>query len=144
MTKFNSEVVRQRIIDIASKQGFIVQLKANGEDQYVKVLMFYSRSLNQFVYVRKEKAVNEGVIPAYFQLAVHPNFFSKSWVSSSDGILEHINNRKKKNLHSSSNYKKFPVYPENVEPCGMCLKAMDYNALEKLFQCMSLKKQALQ
>ena len=133
MPKLISESVRQQVIKIATQQGFVAQLKDNGDDQYVKNLMFYSKPLNQFVYIRKDRAVGAGGVPAYFQVALHPNFFNKSWASLTDGIQEHINSQKKKNLHSSSNYKKFPVFPENDEPCGMCFKVADVDALEKLF-----------
>jgi hypothetical protein len=137
MPKLISESVRQQVIKIATQQGFVAQLKDNGDDQYVKNLMFYSKPLNQFVYIRKDRAVGAGGVPAYFQVALHPNFFNKSWASLTDGIQEHINSQKKKNLHSSSNYKKFPVFPENDEPCGMCFKVADGDALEKLFQRMA-------
>lgn len=140
MPKLISESVRQRIIKISSQQGFVAQLKDNGEDQYVKNLMFYSKPLNQFVYIRKDRAVGAGGVPAHFQVALHPDFFNKSWASSTDGIQEHINSQKKKNLHSSSNYKKFPVFPENDEPCGMCFKVADFDALERLFQRMASGK----
>lgn len=140
MPKYISEQVRQRVIEIAEQHGFAVQLKDAGDDQYVKVLMFYSKPLNQSVYVRKDRAVGAGGIPAYFQVAVHPAFFNKSWVSAAEDIQEYINSQKKKNLHSSSNYQEFPVYPENVEPCGMCFKAANYDALAKLFQRMAGSK----
>lgn len=137
MPKYISEQVRQRVIEIAAQHGFVAQLKGSGEDQYVKTLIFYSKLLNQTVYIRKDRAVGAGGIPAYFQVAVHPFFFNKCWASVSDGIQEHINSQKKKNLHSSSNYQKFPVFPGNVEPCGMCFKAANYDALAKLFQRMA-------
>jgi hypothetical protein len=140
MANFISESVRQKIIDIVSKHGFTAQLKPNGDDQYVKVLMFYSKQLNQTVYIRKDRAVGTDGIPTYFQVAVHPDFFNKAWVSATDGIQEHINSQKKKNLHSSSYYQKFPVTSENNEPCGMGFKIADYDALAKLFQQMSSGK----
>ncbi len=31
-----SQAVRQRVIDIAAQHGFVTQLKANGDDRYVK------------------------------------------------------------------------------------------------------------
>ncbi|MGY6275095.1 ASCH domain-containing protein [Methylomonas sp. MgM2] len=137
MAKTISDQVRQRIIEIAAQHGFVVQLKDGVLDQYVKNLMFYSKSLNQTVYIRKDRAVGDGGVPAYFHVAVHPNFFNKAWVSVPEGIEELINRQKKKNLHSSSNYQKFPVYPENDEPCGMCFKVVGYEALGKLFQQMA-------
>ena len=136
MAKLISESVRQQVIKIATQQGFVAQLKDNGEDKYVKVLLFYSKPLNQFVYIRKDRAVGAGGVPTDFQVALHPDFFNKNWVSLTDGIQEHINSQKKKNLHSSSNYKKFPVFPENDAPCGMCFKVADFDALDKLFQRM--------
>ncbi|MBE0435784.1 MAG: hypothetical protein IBX56_08280 [Methylomicrobium sp.] len=137
MPKYISDSARQRVIEIAEQQGFVVQLKANGEDQYVKNLMFYSRPLNQTVYIRKDRSVGAGGDPDFFQVAVHPDFFNKSWVSVAEGIEELINRQKQKNLHSSSNYKNFPIFPENDEPCGMCFKVADYDALAKLFLRMS-------
>ncbi|MCL7422567.1 MAG: ASCH domain-containing protein [Methylobacter sp.] len=137
MPKSISEQIRQQVIGIAARYGFAVQLKARGEDYYIKNLMFYSESLNQTVYVRKDRAVGAGGIPAYFHVAVHPEFFNKTWVLLAEGIEELINRQKNRNLHSSSNYKKFPVFPENNEPCGMCFKVADYEALAKLFQRMA-------
>ena len=125
MAKLISESIRQHVIKIAEQSNFDVQLKSNNQDQYVKNLMFYSKQLNQTVYIRKDRAVGTGGVPAYFHVAVHPNFFNKGWVSVGEGIEELINRQKKKKLHSSSNYKKFPVFPENDEPCGKCLKAAD-------------------
>ncbi|MGZ8159340.1 MAG: ASCH domain-containing protein [Methylobacter sp.] len=132
-----SEQIRQRVIEIAAQYGFAVQLKDNGQDQYVKNLMFYSKSLNQTIYVRKDRAVDGSGNPAYFHVAVHPSFFNKAWVSVTEGIEELINRQNHKNLHSSSNYQKFPVFPENDEPCGICFKVIGYEALGKLFQQMA-------
>jgi hypothetical protein len=137
MPKLISELVRQQVIKIAFQQGFVVQLKNDGSDQYVKNLMFYSKLLNQFVYIRKDRAVGAGGVPAYFQVALHPDFFNKNWASPTNGIQEPINNLSKKNLYSSSNYKKFPIFPENDEPCGKCFKIADFDALERLFQQMT-------
>jgi hypothetical protein len=137
MPKLISDQVRRRIIEIAAQYGFVTQLKDGVQDQYVKNLMFYCKSLNQTVYIRKDRAVGDAGVPAYFHVAVHPNFFNKAWVSVPEGIEELINQQKKKNLHSSSNYQKFPVFPENDEPCGMCFKVTGYDALGKLFQQMA-------
>jgi len=136
MAKLISEAVRLRVIKIAEQHNFAVQLKSNNQDQYVKNLMFYSKAINQTVYIRKDRAVRDGGTPTHFQVAVHPNFFNKAWATPSKGIEELINRQKQKNLHSSSNYKKFPVFSENYEPCGMCFKVADYEALGKLFQRM--------
>lgn len=136
MAKSISESVRQRIIKIADQYGFDVQLKPNNLDQYVKILMFYSKAVNQTVYISKDIAVRDGGTPAYFQVAIHPDFFNKAWATPSEGIEELINRKKQKNLHSHSNYKKFPVFSENNEPCGMCFKVADFDALGKLFQRM--------
>jgi len=140
MAKLISESVRQRIINIAEQYGFDVQLKPNNLDQYVKNLMFYSKAVNQTVYIRKDRAIRDGGMPAHFQVAIHPDFFNKAWATPSEGIEELINRQKQKNLHSSSNYKKFPVFSENNEPCGMCFKVADYDALGKLFQRMETGK----
>jgi hypothetical protein len=137
MPKPISESVRQRIIDIASQQGFAVQLKGNGENRCVKNPIFYSKPLNPAVYVRKDRPVGTGGIRGYFQVVVHPDVFNKNGGSATDGIQEHVNCRKKKNLHFSINYKNFPVFSGNDEPCGLRFKAADYDALAKLFQRMA-------
>jgi len=140
MAKLISEEVRLRIIKIAEQYNFSVQLKTNNQDQYVKNLMLYSKAINQTVYIRKDRAIGSGGIPAHYQVAVHPDFFNKAWATSSEGVEELINRQKQKNLHSSSNYKKFPVFLENHEPCGMCFKVADYEALGKLFKHMETGK----
>lgn len=96
MPKFISEPVRQRVIEIAAQHGFIAQLKNDVEDQYVKNLKFYSKSLDQTVYIRKDRAVGAGGVPDYFQVALHPDFFNNAWVSVAEGIEELINRQKKK------------------------------------------------
>lgn len=136
MPKPISESVCQRIIDIALQQGFAVQLKGNGEDWCMKNLIFYSKPLNPAVYVRKDRPVGTGGIRGYFQVVVHPDVFNKNGGSATDGIQEHVNCRKKKNLDLSINYKNFPVFPGNDEPY-LYFKAADYDALAKLFQRMA-------
>ncbi len=138
MPKFISAAVRQRLLDIAASHHFVAQVKGTGEDNYVKNLMFYSKPLNQTVYIRKDRAVGAGGVPAYFQVVVHPDFFNKNWLSA--GVQELINKQKKTNLHASSNYQKFPVFPDNVSPCGMSFKVADYDALAELFQRMAAPK----
>jgi len=140
MPKYISESVRKNVIETAAEHGFDVKLKANGNDMYMKIMMFYSDSLKQTIYIHKDIAVGSGGIPDYFKVVVHPDFFNKNWVSITEGVEEYINRQKNKNLHSSSNYKNFPVFPENNEPCGMCFKiANSSNALTTLFNGMSLK-----
>ena len=73
MPKLISESIRQHIIKIAEQSNFDVQLKSNNQDQYVKNLMFYSKQLNQTVYIRKDRAVGAGGVPVCFHVAVHPN-----------------------------------------------------------------------
>ena len=53
MPKSVSESVRQRVIEITSQQGVAFQLKSNDGDQYVKNLMFYSKTLDQTVYIQE-------------------------------------------------------------------------------------------
>lgn len=142
MSTLISQTVRQRVIDIAAQHGFAAQLKVNGDDQYVKNLMFFSKALNQFIYIRKDRAVGACGVPGHFQVALHPDFFNKNWASADEGIKELINSQKKKNLHSSSNYQKFPVFPENTAPCGKCFKAADFSALAILFQSIGAASQS--
>ena len=69
MPKLISESVRQQVIKIATQQGFVAQLKVNGDEQYVKNMMFYSKPLNQFVYISKDRALGASGVPAYFFFA---------------------------------------------------------------------------
>ncbi|WP_031436811.1 hypothetical protein [Methylobacter tundripaludum] len=58
MPKYIFESARQRALETAAQYGFAIQLKSNGEDQYVKNLLFYFTPLNQTVYCRNKKVVN--------------------------------------------------------------------------------------
>ena len=53
MPKSISETVRLRVNEITSQQGVAFQLNGNEEDQYVKNLMFYSKTLDQTVYIQE-------------------------------------------------------------------------------------------
>ncbi|MGD0962208.1 MAG: hypothetical protein ABSB19_20550 [Methylomonas sp.] len=122
MPKCISEQVRQRIIQIAAQQGFVVQLKDGVQDQYVKNLMLYSKRLNQTVYIRKDRAVGVGGIPDYFHVAVHPNFFNKNWASVEEGIEELINRQKKKICIPAVIIKSFRYIQKMMSPAERALK----------------------
>lgn len=132
-----SEKARQRIVDIARDSGFLVQLKSDGSDNYVKNLMFKVRALKNPLYIRKDVATNATGEPEYMQIAVHPNEFRQDLVAPAHGINEMRNKRTGVNLFSSSNYRGFPHFPSNNEPCGKCYRVDDYPALAKLLQGIS-------
>jgi len=129
MPKYISEIVRQNIIDIATQNGFKVQLKSSGKDLYLKVLKLYSLKTNQTIYIRKDRGVGSDQVPKYFQIAVHPDFFKTEICSVDDGIKSHIIANKHRNLSASSYYQEFPVFEGNNEPCGICYKVDNYLAL---------------
>lgn len=139
MTKYIAESVRKKVIESAALHGFNIKLKSNGSDMYRKIMTFNSDSLNQTIYIHKDTAVGSGGIPDHFKVVVHPDFFSKNWLSSKEGVEEYVNRKKNKNLHSHSNYQEFPVFPENNEPCGMSFRGTNLNALTILFNKMSSK-----
>ena len=78
MPKLISELVRQQVIKIAFQQGFVVQLKNDGSDQYVKNLMFYSKLLNQFVYIRRIELLEQVVFQLIFKLRCIQIFLIKT------------------------------------------------------------------
>ncbi|MDO9268321.1 MAG: hypothetical protein Q7T96_04310 [Methylobacter sp.] len=78
MPKSISEAVRQRVIEPASQQGFVVRLKGKGEHRYLKDAVLYFKPLNRAVYIRKHRAAGGGGIPGYFEIAVHPDFDARA------------------------------------------------------------------
>ncbi len=129
-----SEIVRDTVVDIARKSGIFAELKADGSDEFVKNLMFKMPHSEYFLFIRKEGISTNSVgMPSYFQVAVHPEMFRKDLIEPNFGINELINKRTKQNLFSSSNYRGFPHYISNKEPCGKCYEVSNFSALERLF-----------
>jgi hypothetical protein len=109
-----SDAVREVVVQIAERTGFKTVLKHDGTDEFVKNLMFKMPNSPHPLYIRKEGATtNDAGMPAYFQVAVHPDIFQAKFVEPSKGVEELLNTRTKQNLFSSSNYRGFPVYPSN-------------------------------
>lgn len=128
-----SGAVRETVINIAHKAGFSVVLKSDGSDEYVKNLMFRMPYSKHYLFIDKEGiAVNTEGMPRAFQVAVHPDEFREELIEPSFGIKELLNRRTKQNLFSSSNYRGFPHYPGNKEPCGKCYRVESFAALERL------------
>jgi len=140
MSKYISEIVRQSIIGIATQNGFEAQLKPNGKDLYSKVLKFYSLKVNQTIYIRKDRGVTSALIPDYFQVAVHPDFFKTELCRTDSGIKAHIIANKHRNLSASTYYQEFPVFEGNKSPCGICYKVDDYSALNLLLSGLAANK----
>ena len=129
-----SEIVRDTVVDIARKVGIFAALKADGKDEFVKNLMFKMPNSKHFLFIRKDGISTNSVgMPSYFQVAVHPEVFRHDLIEPNFGINELINKRTKQNLFSSSNYRGFPHYPSNKEPCGKCYEVTNFSALERLF-----------
>jgi len=129
-----SEIVRETVVDIARNAGIFPVLKADGSDEFVKNLMFKMPHNPHFLFIRKDGISTNSVgMPTYFQVAVHPEFFRPEFIEPNHGIDELINCRTKQNLFSSSNYRGFPNYSSNKEPCGKCYEVSNFSALERLF-----------
>lgn len=136
MAKMNNKT-RQNIVDICIKQGFFVKLKSSGEDEYHKNLMFRSGLYASNVYIHRDTGMDNSGNISYLKVAVHPELYKTEAVNISDGVNELLNNKTKINLHSSSNYKDFPSYSGNIEPCGKCYKAASVEALARLLSSLS-------
>lgn len=130
-----NNATRKMIIDIASSQGFNVQLKADGTDLYDKNLVFKSRRYPSQVFINRETGISKtSGESSYLKVAVHPGHFRKEVIDPEAGIEDSLNMRTKINRHSSSNYVGFPVFSGNKEPCGQCYKVTGFPALERLFK----------
>lgn len=131
MASMNS-TTRRQIIDVCGKQGFAIQLKADGSDLYDKNLVFLSGKYLK-VFIRRDTGINKssGNL-SYLKIAVHPDHFKEGVIDPSSGIENFLNQRTKINRHASSNYVGFPVYEGNNEPCGKCYKIDGLIALERL------------
>lgn len=130
-----NNATRRTIIDIASSQGFTVQLKADGADLYDKNLVFKSRNYPSQVFINRETGISKSSGEAsYLKVAVHPGHFRKGVINPENGIEDNLNIRTKINRHSSSNYIGFPVFSGNKEPCGQCYKVTGFDALERLLK----------
>jgi hypothetical protein len=128
-----NQATRQSIVDVCNKQGFTVQLKADGSDEYDKNLVFRTSKYLSKVFIHRDTGISasSGNL-SYLKVAVHPNYFKEGLVSPSSGIESFLNRRTMVNLHSSSNYTDFPVYAGTHEPCGKCYKVTGLIALEQL------------
>lgn len=130
-----NNTTRQKIIDVAARQGFSAQLKADGTDLYDKNLVFQCNRYPSRVFIDRETGIKkDSGDPNYLKVAVHPDHFRKEVIDPETGIEDNLNRRSKINLHASSNYVGFPVFNSNNEPCGQCYKVIDLIALEKLLK----------
>lgn len=122
MANMNSST-RQNIIEVCRKQGFSVQLKQDGSDEYDKNLVFRSAKYPSKVIIGCDTGISKssGNL-SYLKVAVHPAHFKMELVNPSVGIKDYPNRRTKINLHASSNYVGFPIYTGTHEPCGKCYK----------------------
>jgi hypothetical protein len=132
MAKMNSST-RLSIVNACKTQGFDVQLKSDGSDEYDKNLVFWTGKYPSKVFIHRDTGINSssGNL-SYLKVAVHPAHFRDELVDPSNGIEDFLNNRTKINRHASSNYRDFPRYSGNDEPCGKCYKIHGLIALERL------------
>ncbi len=132
MSNLNSQT-RQRIIDTCLKNGFAVQLKADGSDLYEKNLVVKSNRYPSRVFIHTETGISKvsGDF-TFLKIAVHPDSFKEELVNPALGIESLLNKQTKHNLFSSSNYVEFPRFERNKEPCGKCYKLDGLIALKKL------------
>ena len=133
-----AEHVRSQVVDLAERVGWDVQLKDNGADRYVKVLMFVSRGNGETIYIRKQGVPldTEGN-PRFFRVAVHPEAGRPECLDEARGIVQARNRRTGDVLFASSNYQAFPVGEGVDEPAGLCYDAHSLQALDQLLRCLA-------
>lgn len=132
MANMNSST-RQRIIDICTKQGFTVQLKADGSDNYDKNLMFSWGKNKSNVFIDRVIGISKSSGDlSYLKVAVHPDYFMEEVINPAAGVENYPNLRTGINLHASSNYIGFRRCEGSNEPSGKCYKVNGLIALEKL------------
>ena len=133
-----AEQVRSQVVALAERAGWTVQLKDNGTDRYVKVLMFVSRGNGETIYIRKQGVPldTEGS-PRFFRVAVHPEAARPECLDEARGIVQARNRRTGDVLFASSNYQAFPVGEGVDEPAGLCYDANSLQALEQLLRCLA-------
>lgn len=137
MNKHISDQARQRIVDIAKDAGFDVQLKTDGSDVYDKVLMFKAPGLNHYLFIHKDLIKETDGQLKDIKVVVHPDAFREHIIDTSRGIEEMINNKTGTNVFSHSNYRGFPFYPSNDQPCGKRYIARDFQALKILLEALN-------
>ena len=134
-----SNITRKRIVDVALSNGFSVETKPDGQDLYVRNLVFRTDALAKRLYIHRETGINmaSGEF-SYLKVAVHPNEFNHGLISPRARIFNYVNARSKANRHHSSNYLDFPTgIPEQDEPYGCCYKVMTLPGLAALFAGLS-------
>lgn len=135
-----NNIDRKNIVEMASSCSLKVQEKVEGEDLYVKCLMFTVPSLTHYLFISKETGIkNDGSID-YLQVVVHPDEYRSDLEDTPNGIEEMINRRTGKNLFASSNYRGYPVLGGANEPSGKCYKVRDLDALGRLFEGLCEKQ----
>jgi len=133
-----AEQVRSQVVALAERAGWAVQLKDNGTDRYLKVLMFVSRGNGETIYIRKQGVPldTEGS-PRLYRVAVHPEVARPECLDEACGIVQARNRRTGDVLFASSNYQAFPVGEGVDEPAGLCYDANSLQALGQLLRCLA-------
>ncbi|BAZ93750.1 uncharacterized protein FOKN1_1352 [Thiohalobacter thiocyanaticus] len=136
-----SRQVRDQIVAQVERAGWEVQLRKDGRDRYVKVLMFVSRRTGDTLYIpRQGMSVDGGGMPKYFRVVIHPDAAQPDCLDSENGITQARNRKTGSEYFASSNYQAFPVREGADEPAGICYDARDLEALGRLLDCLSERK----
>lgn len=136
MNRMN-ERTRNKVIEIARRAGFVVQLKPNGDDLYEKNMVFRHGGIKQTVYVRKDRGMDSDGDAKEYIVAIHPDFFRDEFSNSARGYARITNRRTGRYIFASSNYTDFPYCENPQQRCGQHIKADSDIALAELFTLLA-------
>lgn len=129
-----STATRESIIKLASKHGFELVKKSDGEDLYVKLLTFRHRMLKSNIHLDKVTGISKAGEISFLKVAVHPEEYNKNLESYKVGIAPAINRDTKLNLHAHTGYRGFPNTDGYKSPVAMAYQINDLETLDKLLE----------
>ena len=128
---------RRHLLDAAGRFEFRPVLKANGDDRYAKLLTLEHDRFPRLLFIDRKAGMSESGMPAYFKIALHPDYYSKALESMSTGISAAINVRTGVNLFSHSGFADCPHWEGYGEPVARAYKAQTLEAVARIFQGLS-------
>jgi hypothetical protein len=132
MTQTVSEEARAKVVDLVARLGFGIQLNADGNDVYVKVLKLWHPASSNALYIHKDRGVTPAGRFDSYRVVVHPEDYVYELDGAASGISLPVNSRTGTNRFSSSNYAGYPSGNTSREPSGRAYEAKDLASLERL------------
>lgn len=124
MSKYSMlESTRGGLIEAAAKAGWNAKTKADGSDQYKKLICFQAKGV--LLFVDKNIGISKSGDINYLKIYVHPDQYIDPENFNPLNVQACINRQTKKNLHSHSALQGFPYFEGKGEPCGKAYKLME-------------------